>query len=77
MLGFTGIGQGNVAYILVIIAKLGASITFLVIYLQTAELMPTTIRTTVTGAVSLIAIACSIATPGIMTKVFISTFNSC
>lgn len=52
--------------VLVLVAKLSASMTFLVIYLQAAELHPTPVRTCATGLASLVAIACNIFSPTIV-----------
>ncbi|XP_066956465.1 beta-alanine transporter-like [Macrobrachium rosenbergii] len=51
---------------LVLLAKFCTSITFLVTYLQAAELHPTPIRTCATGVASLIASSFNVATPSIV-----------
>ncbi|XP_068215052.1 beta-alanine transporter-like [Palaemon carinicauda] len=51
---------------LVLLAKFCTSITFLVTYLQAAELHPTPIRTCATGIASLIASSFNVATPTIV-----------
>ena len=53
-------------YVFIFGAKLSASITFVIIYLQSAELLPTPIRSSITGVASLTAVAFGIATPSIM-----------
>ncbi|XP_071540960.1 organic cation transporter protein-like isoform X2 [Panulirus ornatus] len=52
--------------VLVLVAKFSASMTFLVIYLQAAELHPTPVRTCATGGASLVAIACNVFSPTIV-----------
>ncbi|XP_042226976.1 organic cation transporter 1-like [Homarus americanus] len=52
---------------LVLVAKFCTSMTFLVIYLQAAELHPTPVRTCATGFASLIALTCNIFSPSILT----------
>nr|XP_053626219.1 solute carrier family 22 member 7-like [Cherax quadricarinatus] len=63
----TGYGErhGAVAA-LVLIAKFCSSMTFLVTYLQAAELHPTPVRTCATGLASLVALTCNTFSPSII-----------